>query len=112
MWADLLPTAEFAYNNHHHPSINMTPFFTNYGYHPTLTNVPSAAQLGEPDKRIRQIHNTQVECKRMIERSQDISKRAYDKWKGDNPGFQVGLLVWLEATNLSMDEPSPKLASK
>jgi hypothetical protein len=48
-WVDLLLTAEFAYNNHHHLSINMTPFFANYGYHPTLTNMPSAAQSGEPD---------------------------------------------------------------
>jgi hypothetical protein len=111
-WADLLPTAEFAYNNHHHLSIDTTPFFANYGYHPTLTNMASVAQSGEPDERIRRIHDTQVECKRAIERSQDISKRAYDKWKGNNPGFHVGSSVWLEATNLSTDEPSPKLASK
>jgi hypothetical protein len=32
-WADLLPMAEFAYNNHHHLSIDTTPFFANYGYH-------------------------------------------------------------------------------
>jgi hypothetical protein len=111
-WVDLLLMAEFAYNNHHHPSIDTTPFFTNYGYHPTLTNVPSATQSGETDKRIQWIHDMQAECKHTIERLQDISKRAYDKWKGDNPGFRVGLSVWLEATNLSMDEPSPKLASK
>jgi transposase InsO family protein len=111
-WADLLPTAEFAYNNHHHPSIDTTPFFANYGYHPTLTNVPSTAQSGEPDERIQRIHDTQAECKHAIERSQDISKQAYDKWKGNNPGFRVGSSVWLEVTNLSTDEPSPKLASK
>jgi hypothetical protein len=73
-WADLLPTAEFAYNNHHHPSIDTTPFFANYGYHPTLMNIPCAAQSGEPDERIQRIHDTQAECKRTIERSQDISK--------------------------------------
>ena len=65
-WVDLLPTAEFAYNNHHHPSIDMTPFFANYGYHPTLTNVPSTGQSGESDERIRRIHETQEECKRTI----------------------------------------------
>jgi hypothetical protein len=107
-----LPTAEFTYNNHHHPSIDTTPFFVNYGYHPTLTNVASVAQSGEPDERIQRIHDTQAECKCAIERSQDILKRAYDKWKGDNPGFCVGSSVWLEVTNLSTDEPSPKLASK
>ena len=73
-WADLLPTAEFAYNNHHHLSIDMTPFFVNYGYHPTLMNVLSARQSGESDERICQIHETQEECKRAIKQSQEISK--------------------------------------
>ena len=36
----------------------------------------------------------------------------YNRWKNKNPGFKVRDLVWLEATNLSTDEPSPKLASK
>ena len=111
-WVDLLPTAEFAYNNHHHLSIDTTPFFVNYGYHLTLMNIPSTGQSGESNEWIRRIHETQEECKRAIERSQEISKRAYDKWKNENPGFKVGDSVWLEATNLSMDEPSPKLVSK
>ena len=111
-WADLLLRAEFAYNNHHHPSIDTTPFFANYGYHLTLTNVPSAGQSGKSNERICRIHETQEECKHAIERSQEISKRVYDKWKNENPGFEVGDSVWLEATNLSTDEPSPKLVSK
>jgi hypothetical protein len=73
-WADLLPMAEFAYNNHHHPSIGMTPFFANLGYHPTLTNIPMAAQTNAPDDRIQRIQETQAECRRAIERSQEISK--------------------------------------
>ena len=36
-WANLLHTAEFAYNNHHHPSIRMSPFKANFGYDMTLT---------------------------------------------------------------------------
>ena len=111
-WADLLLTAEFAYNNHHHLSIDMTPFFADYGYHPTLTNVPSARQSDKSNKQIRQIHETQEECKHAIERSQEILKQVYNRWRNENPGFKVGDLVWLEATNLSTDEPSPKLASK
>jgi hypothetical protein len=53
-----------------------------------------------------------VECRRAIEQSQEISKWAYDKWKHNKPGFKVGDSVWLEATNLATDKPSPKLASK
>jgi transposase InsO family protein len=48
-WADLLLMVEFAYNNHHHPSIGMTLFFANLGYHLTLTNIPTAAQSNTPD---------------------------------------------------------------
>ena len=48
----------------------------------------------------------------MIEQSQEISKKAYDRWRRENLGFEVGDCVWLEATNLATDEPSPKLVSK
>jgi len=111
-WADMLPMAEFAYNNHHHPLTGTTPFFANFGYHPTLTNVPTAAQSDTLDERVQRIQETQEECKRAIEQSQDISKWAYNRWKHDNPGFKVGDSVWLEATNLATDKPSLKLTSK
>jgi len=99
-WANLLPMAEFLYNNHHHLLIDTTPFFMNFGYHLTLLNVPTVAQSNEPDMWIRWIHEAQEECKHTIEWSQEISKQAYDKWKRDNPGFQVGDSVWLKGTNL------------
>src|SRR5882762_7684860 len=35
-WYDLLPLAEFPYNNTPHSATNLTPFFTNKGYHPRL----------------------------------------------------------------------------
>jgi hypothetical protein len=33
-WTELLPLAKFAYNNTIQGSIQQTPFFANYGYHP------------------------------------------------------------------------------
>ena len=35
-WASLLPTAEFSYNNTYQTSIETTPFFANFGYHPRI----------------------------------------------------------------------------
>jgi hypothetical protein len=35
-WCDLLPLAEFTYNNTPHDSTGVTPFFANKGYHPVL----------------------------------------------------------------------------
>jgi len=36
-WLDILPLAEFAYNNAEHSSTRMSPFFANYGLHPRCT---------------------------------------------------------------------------
>lgn len=36
-WADLLPIAEFAYNNGCHSATQVSPFFANYGYNPRAT---------------------------------------------------------------------------
>ena len=33
-WSQLLPLAEFTYNNAKNSSTQMSPFYTNYGYHP------------------------------------------------------------------------------
>jgi hypothetical protein len=35
-WVDLLPLAEFAYNNSVHVTTRLTPFYANYGYHPEM----------------------------------------------------------------------------
>ena len=39
-WSDLLPLAEFAYNNAPNATTGVTPFFTNKGYHPNLSIHP------------------------------------------------------------------------
>lgn len=46
-WVDFLHTEEFTYNNHHHPTIGMTPFYANYGYHPVYTDHTSPDQVQE-----------------------------------------------------------------
>ena len=35
-WSEWLPFAEFAYNNGDHSSTGTSPFFANYGFHPTF----------------------------------------------------------------------------
>ena len=36
-WADLLPLAEFAYNNALSATTRISPFFANKGYHPNIS---------------------------------------------------------------------------
>jgi len=39
-WADLLPLAEFAYNNAPSATTGVSPFFANKGYHPNISVYP------------------------------------------------------------------------
>jgi len=39
-WLDLLPLAEFTYNNVPSTTTGVSPFFANKGYHPNLTVHP------------------------------------------------------------------------
>ena len=39
-WSNLLPMAEFAYNNAPNASTGITPFYANKGYHPNITVRP------------------------------------------------------------------------
>jgi hypothetical protein len=59
-WADFLHMAEFAYNNHHHPSIGMTPFYANYGYHPVYTNHALPDQALELPLHLQHVHKVQA----------------------------------------------------
>jgi len=61
-WAQKLHLAEFAWNNHYHESIKMTPFYANYGRHPVLTDQPPLDQLPIPG-RIERIHEVALSSK-------------------------------------------------
>ena len=39
-WSELLPLAEFTYNNSPSTTTGITPFFANKGYHPNITIYP------------------------------------------------------------------------
>lgn len=43
-WVDILPLVEFSYNNAHHTSTGMTPFYANYGFHPRFDGIHKATR--------------------------------------------------------------------
>jgi len=56
-WVDLLPFAEFAYNNTLQQSINQSPFFANYGFNPKFNlEIPSNERPHRAEKRVRDIN--------------------------------------------------------
>ena len=77
-WASFLHTAEFAYNNHHHPSINTTPFYANYRYHPVYTNRASLEQVQNFPDHLQHIHEVHAQCQLALEKAQGVYKRYAD----------------------------------
>jgi hypothetical protein len=101
--------AEFAWNNHHHSSINMTPFFVNYGMHPTMTDVPSEGQCDTPT-RIKRLKIVQQDLKGYLERAQEKQATSYNKKQNEAPKFEVGEKVYVSTENMVTDKGSKKLS--
>jgi transposase InsO family protein len=109
-WADYLPLAEFAYNNASHDATRVSPFYANYGYHPSfstsyarISNAPAADDLSQRLALIRE------ELAANLSLAQDVAKRQYDQGRSSPPSFQPGDLVMLLRRNLKTTRPTEKL---
>jgi hypothetical protein len=75
-WFDLLPLAEFAYNNSTQESTKMSPFYANYGLHPRFISqiqVPSehaAPAAADFAMHLHDIHDRLVENVKAAQNSQ------------------------------------------
>ena len=115
-WHDLLPYAEFVYNNTQNSSTQMTPFFANYGYHPRCTLQaredpfvpinPTAESLIE---KFRQLHSR---LRENLCHAQATYKEYHDRYAKEPPSFKVGDKVWLNRKNIRTNRPSQKLDFK
>src|SRR5213078_2283608 len=110
-WYDLLPLAEFSYNNAQHSSIGCSPFYANYGYNPKFTvdlkqfdkyPVPAAQDMA---KRLKNLHESLSE---LIKLAQNQQAKYYDA-KHKRVEFNVGDKVWLLSQNIRTQRPSKKL---
>jgi len=108
-WADLLHMAEFAWNNHHHSSLKMTPFFTNYGMHPMMMDVPTTGQQDTP-KRIERLLELRKEIREQLRTAQRRQETQYNKGRVLEPEFKPGDKVYLATNNLITDKGSKKLS--
>ena len=111
-WADLLPHAEFSYNNSLHSSTGKTPFFATRGYHPTFTTKPVTSSNPGADDLIKGIHEVQEDIRSSMAEAQRKQAEFYDRHREATPSYNVGDKVWLEATNLKLGRPTKKLGPK
>jgi len=71
-WADLLPMAEFQYNNHIHSSTQQTPFFLDSGQHPWMGFEPQQpSQLELVNEFMDQMKLALEEAKSALAKAKD-----------------------------------------
>jgi hypothetical protein len=112
-WYQLLPLAEFAYNNSATNAHGMSPFFANYGYHPQ-TEWMKERQAQNPGAELyshwmKAIHKRAVEA---LNYTREAMRRYYDRKALQQPDYNEGDLVMLNGKNIRTKRPSKKLSPK
>jgi hypothetical protein len=97
-WVDLLPLAEFAYNNSMHVTTRLTSFFANNGYHLEMhfklpkESLPSFRSEKAADERLGQLQGARDRLRRSILGAQE---RQTGYASGKEMTFEVGDKVWI-----------------
>jgi hypothetical protein len=110
-WSDLLPLAEFAYNNTPNASTSVSPFFANKGYHPALDIHPehdvASLHAREFASDLSELHNYLAESLKLAQsRYQDAS----DNCRIPPPTINSGDKVFLLSKHIKTTQPTRKLA--
>ena len=97
-WSDLLPLAEFAYNNAPSAMTGVSPFFSNKGYHLNITVYPkhnlSSAQAREYAVDLESLHQYLHE---EMAAAQKRYQGPADARRSPAPDFKVSNQVYVKA---------------
>jgi len=114
-WVELLPLAEFAYNNSMHASTRMTPFWALYHRNPQMqfeAPKPPALHLKsviQADAVLKGLEETHRVLRKNLLKAQ---KRQSKYTSGKEITFKVGDKVWLSTKHLRTTRPLKKLDYK
>jgi len=97
-WYQMLPLAEYAYNNSKTYTHKLTPFFANYGFHPQTEWMkeredqnPGATMYTPWMKTVQENAST------TLEQTREGMKKDYDRKATSQPDIETGDLVILNA---------------
>ena len=112
-WTQLLPMAEFAYNNTKNASTGHTPFELNCGFHPQVSfkdEVDSRSRSRSADELAKELRELMEICQQNLLHAQELQKRAHDK--GVKPqSYAPGEKVWLNSKYIKTKQ-NRKLVAK
>ena len=111
-WDDLLPYAEFQYNNHIHSVTQNVPFLLDTGWIPRMGFEPDQHQ-----SKVESVNEFKIrmeaaleEAKAALVKSKDDMAKYYDQRRTPAPEYQPGDRVFLDASDIHTMRPSQKLS--
>jgi hypothetical protein len=106
-WYSLLPLAEFAYNNSVTQATQLTPFYTNYGYHSKTIWKSSEETKNPPSKAYAlSIKATHDRATQALDKTKDNMSKYYDQQHQPQPSYEEGDEVLLNAKNIRTVQPT------
>jgi len=112
-WSELLPLAEFVYNNTSSATTGVSPFFANKGYHPNLLVYPER-DIASSHARdfIVDLDELQGTLKEEITKAQIQYQPSTDSRRQQPLDFQVRQSVFVKSQYFRTTRPSKKLSEK
>src|SRR5258708_23575611 len=99
-WADWLPLAASAYNNHIHSATCHTLFKLDSGQHPRMGSEPTQSSAVEAaDDFAQQMSQMQDKAKAALKYAVDKMAWYYDCWRSPAPTYEVRAKACLNAHN-------------
>jgi hypothetical protein len=96
-WADLLPLAEFAYNNAPSKSTGVSPYFANKGYNPTTVTVHPKKEVTSicALEFVADLDSLHQELCSQLASAQQCYQAPVDRKQLPAPKFKVGQQAYL-----------------
>jgi hypothetical protein len=116
-WDQRLTAVEIAYNNSKQSSTGFTPFYLNYGQHPSFPI--SAVTINTEDGKnaaaeelLQQLNEDLVAAERNVNRAQSAQQKQANKHRSEKE-YELGQSVWLSTADLRLKSKiTPKLSGR
>ena len=112
-WYQLLPLAEYAYNNSKASADKLTLFFVKYGFY-FQTEWLKERDVQNPGATMytHWMQTVQNKARKTLEQTREAMKRYYDERTTPQPDIDFGDLVMLNAKNIRTKHPTNKLSPR
>ena len=112
-WYQLLPLAEYAYNNSKANAHKLTPFFANYGFH-SQTEWMKERDVQNPGATTytHGMQTVQNKSRKTLEQTREAMKKYYDQRATPQQDIDIGDLVMLNAKNIRTKRSTKKLSPR